>query len=99
MWREIHGVRLVGADINGTQVDWAAANVPDCEFHQTNPDPPLPFSSSSFDLNAASVFTHIPFELQQAWLDELHRVLRPGGLLVATVSGRFHGRFSWAVAF
>ncbi len=91
VWREIHGVRLVGVDINERQIEWAAAHVPGCEFHHTSPDPPLPFPARSFDLiNAASVFTHIPFELQNAWLDELHRILRPDGMLVATVSGRYH---------
>jgi SAM-dependent methyltransferase len=93
VWREIHGVRLVGVDLNERQIAWAAAHVPGCEFHRTDAEPPLPFSDCSFDLvNAASVFTHIPLERQTAWLDELHRVLRPGGVLVATVAGRHHAR-------
>jgi SAM-dependent methyltransferase len=93
VWREIHGVRLVGVDVNARQVEWAAAHVPGCEFVHTNPDPPLPLATDSFDIvNAASVFTHIPFEGQTAWLVELHRVLRPGGVLVATVAGRHHAR-------
>jgi SAM-dependent methyltransferase len=91
VWREIHGIRLAGVDINPRQIEWAKAHVPGCEFQHTRPEPPLPFAGESFDLiNAASVFTHIPFDHQQAWLEEHGRILRPGGVLVATVSGRHH---------
>src|SRR3546814_6253266 len=49
--------------------------------------PPLAFADESFDLvYALSVFTHIPLELQRDWLDELRRVLVPGGYLLCTVT-------------
>ncbi len=41
----------------------------------------------SFDLIwAVSVFTHLA-ETWSAWLLELHRVLKPGGILLATFMG------------
>lgn len=51
--------------------------------------PPLPFDDARFDIALAfSVFTHFAEEHHRRWLAEIHRVLRPGGLLVATVRHR-----------
>jgi SAM-dependent methyltransferase len=40
---------------------------------------------------ALSVFTHLT-DNSLPWLVELHRLLRPGGLLIATYMGRFNGQ-------
>jgi SAM-dependent methyltransferase len=52
-------------------------------------EPPLEFAEDrAFDLvYAYSVFTHIPLELQPAWLDEMRRILRPDGFFLCTVLG------------
>ena len=53
--------------------------------------PPSVFADDKFDLVVAwSVFTHLPIELGHAWLAELARVTRPGGLVFITAWG---GRF------
>ena len=36
---------------------------------------------------ASSVFTHISLDLLVQWLEELHRILRPGGIFLCTVLG------------
>jgi SAM-dependent methyltransferase len=52
--------------------------------------PPLGLDYDSFDLAwAISVFTHLT-DNSIPWLLELHRLLRPGGLLIATYMGRGH---------
>jgi SAM-dependent methyltransferase len=52
--------------------------------------PPLGLEYSSFDLAwAISVFTHLT-DNSIAWLLELHRLLKPDGLLIATYMGRWH---------
>lgn len=59
--------------------------VPGTRF-QIEADGRLPCKTQQFGLIFAySVFTHLPEILQAHWLSELARVLRPGGVLVATV--------------
>ena len=41
-------------------------------------------------MTAASVFTHIPLDLQRPWLEEIRRILRPGGYFLCTVAGAHH---------
>jgi SAM-dependent methyltransferase len=52
-------------------------------------EPPLDYGASRFDfVYAVSVFTHLDEDLQRAWMDDLLRVLRPGGVLYLTLHGR-----------
>jgi len=52
--------------------------------------PPLPVPDAHFDVvTAFSVFTHID-ELESPWLLELRRILKPGGLLYATIHDETH---------
>jgi SAM-dependent methyltransferase len=87
--RAVSGLELVGSDINAASTAWCATHLPGIEFHRNQLDPPLDFAKDdAFDLVfAMSVFTHIPHDAQPAWLEELARVLRPGGLALLTVEG------------
>jgi SAM-dependent methyltransferase len=50
--------------------------------------PPLPFGDAQFDaVYSWSLWTHLPVDLQRAYLEELRRVLRPNGLALVTVNG------------
>ena len=90
-FRCIEGARLVGTDIDPKSIGWCRANVPGIDFQVNHIDPPLAMETNSFDLAiASSVFTHIPLGLQRAWLVEMRRVMRPGGIFLCTVVGRWH---------
>lgn len=73
-----------GVDIDASQIAWAAKHLRG-RFSVMQPAPPLAFAPSAFDVVLAiSIFTHFSEEEQFAWLGEIRRLLKPGGLLVAT---------------
>ena len=88
-FRGISGLELIGADANPKPIEWNRRNLPGITFQLNKLEPPLSFADASFDLiYALSVFTHIPPGLQKPWLQELRRLLRPGGYLLCTVLGK-----------
>ncbi|PSB11322.1 hypothetical protein C7B62_05875 [Pleurocapsa sp. CCALA 161] len=91
-FRCIEGVRLVGSDVNPEMIEWCQQNLPEIEFYRNELKPPLAFAEdNSFDLMlASSVFTHIPLNTQELWLAEMQRILRPGGIFICSVLGKFH---------
>ncbi len=81
-------VELHGSDANKRLVSWCRENLAFARFTLNGLAPPLSYADASFDLvYALSVFTHLPEALQKPWRNELHRVLRPEGLLVASTHG------------
>ncbi len=75
-----------GVDIRAEHIAWCQEHLsPPFRFATTTTHPHLPFEDNSFRfIYACSVFTHIG-DLEDTWLLELRRVLRPGGRLFATV--------------
>lgn len=60
-------------------------NVPG-QLHQISPLGRLPYAEQFFDLvYAYSVFTHLPEHVQDHWLAEIARTLKPGAIFIATV--------------
>ncbi len=81
-------VEVCGVDLDGDLIDWCNEYLPFVDARQNRLEPPLDFPAGRFDLiYAASVFTHLTAEAGQAWAEELHRLLRPGGTLVASYHG------------
>ena len=86
-WAELPA-RLHGSDYNPNLVRWCADNLPIATFAANGAAPPLPYEDDSFDfLYSISIFTHLDEPLQLPWMHELTRVVRPGGLIMVTVSG------------
>jgi SAM-dependent methyltransferase len=57
----------------------------------------LPFANASFDrIIAAEVLEHVPDDVSA--LDELSRVLRPGGVMAVTVPAWLPERVNWALS-
>ena len=82
------GTAVHGTDLNPKLVKWCRLQLPFGHFETNALEPPLAFDSERFGLvYALSVFTHLPEELQVAWMQELRRVLHPGGHLIITTHG------------
>lgn len=77
-----------GCDYNRDAVAWCRDHLPFARVDVNDLRPPLPYAAGAFDLvYAFSVFTHLTEELQAAWLAELGRVLKPGGVAWITLHG------------
>lgn len=73
-----------GVDVDRRQIAWAARHLSGT-FEVIPMSPPTAFPGAAFDvIFTISVFTHLDESPQEAWLGELARLLRPGGLLLAT---------------
>lgn len=79
---------LFGTDVDEPSIAWIQEHLGHAVTADlTSEVPGLPYPDGHFDLVFAwSVFTHLS-EHWAGWLLECHRVLKPGGILVATTLG------------
>jgi len=88
----IHFVRdnpaIYATDVDESAVRFLARHYRAVRATRNEFDPSLPYPDGFFDVvYSVSVFTHLSPASQQAWLQELHRVLKPGGLALLTTQG------------
>lgn len=78
---------LHGCDINETLIAWSQRNLPpEIELVRNSVLPPLVYPDRSFDLvQLISVFTHLSLAVQRQWVEEIRRILKPGGYLLITL--------------
>lgn len=89
-----HTGEIWGCDIDAESIAWNQTNLAHLGQYVTNPEmPPSQFESGFFNaIYSVSVFTHLPEPMQTAWAEEMHRILAPGGVLVASI----HGERYWS---
>lgn len=79
-----------GCDVDSSAIAWAVRHRPELEWSVSRFQPPLPFAEESFDLvYSISVFSHLDEPLQDEWLQEMRRILRPGGVALLSVHGGY----------
>jgi SAM-dependent methyltransferase len=84
----VEGGSFYGTDYNQQSISWCSANFTDIYFHSNDLMPGLIYEKEMFDLiYGISIFTHLSREAHEAWLNELTRVLKPGGILFVTLHG------------
>jgi SAM-dependent methyltransferase len=81
-------------DVSINNVDWVIENLPSgFAAFKNGPMPTLPIADNYCDIVLAfSVFTHMG-EYELAWLYELRRILKPGGMLYVSV----HNDDTWSM--
>ncbi len=85
---------LNGTDIDQEAIQWLREHYESVATFDLNPHlPPMRYPDDKFDLiYSISIFTHLPEDMQFAWLGELQRVTRPGAILLLTTHGEEHYR-------
>jgi SAM-dependent methyltransferase len=86
-WKDL-SASVSGSDYDGDQVKWCRANLPFADVRKNETEPPLRFDDGQFDLvYSLSVFIHIAPDGQRPWIDDIHRVMTPGGHLLLSTHG------------
>jgi SAM-dependent methyltransferase len=78
-------------DIDKEAISWCQVHMSElARFSSNDAWPPLRFQTGYFDfIYSISIFTHLPEDMQIAWLQELSRVMKPGGHAFLTVQGEW----------
>lgn len=85
------GAEVVAVDVAAEPLRRALARAPDLDVRLVEPEGPLPFEDSSFEVVwAGEVIEHVADTSR--WLSEVRRVLRSGGTLL--LSAPDHGQLS-----
>lgn len=82
---------LHGSDIDRQAISWAQSHLSSiARFAVNSAATPTDYVDAMFDvIYSVSLFTHLDASTQDAWLAEMLRLLKPGGVLLATTHGRF----------
>lgn len=87
------GLRLAGVEVNRDALLAARRALPDASLHVCGAEA-LPFQRGEFDcVTCVEVLEHIPAGLRRPALEEICRVLKPGGQLLLQVPHA--GAFAW----
>lgn len=80
--------RFYATDYNVKSIAWCSANIPNVEFGTNELAPPTRYSNEQMDVvYAFSIFTHLSEPVHLAWIEEIKRILKPGGLFLFTTHG------------
>ncbi len=86
-----------GCDIDAEAIEWVRSRISGVHVSVTPHLPPTSYDDSAFEvILASSVFSHLSREAQLVWLKELRRILKPDGVLIASIHGEFAASASLA---
>ncbi|MBU2552820.1 MAG: class I SAM-dependent methyltransferase [Bacteroidetes bacterium] len=80
--------KVYGTDYNPASIEWCKNNLPGIEFNTNTLEAKLPYQDNYFNaIYGISIFTHLSEKMHFEWMDELKRILAPGGLIFLTSHG------------
>jgi SAM-dependent methyltransferase len=86
--------QIHACDIDAQSIAFCREYLHGATFRTITPYPPTSYEDGMFDLvTGYSVMTHLTRESQAAWLQELHRIQRPGALCLLTLHGEGASEF------
>lgn len=89
--RSIAPEKLFGIDVDERLVAAGRELLPGLNFEQLASGGRLPYDDGQFDVVVAnSVFSHLSLDFHLLYIKEIARVMRPGGLLLATTLSQRH---------
>lgn len=87
--KDVDERRVVGVDCYKEMIELCKGQRLRCQLEATPILPPTPFADGAFDIvYLYSVFSHLSEEAHLAWLAEFNRLLKPGGIVLATTRPR-----------
>lgn len=87
-FREQDRFNCHACDVDRKAIKYLEESVPFIEPKVCGNLPPLPYPSEFFEyVYSISVFTHIKLDAFMIWLEELSRVIKPGGILQMSLHG------------
>lgn len=79
---------IYGTDYNNQYINWCRKNLNGISFTANELSPPLSFNENFFDvIYSISILTHLSEKKHAEWVNEINRVLKPGGILIITTQG------------
>jgi len=86
------GIQWHGTDVDAEAIEWCRKNIPGGIFAINGEAPPMRYRDETFDfIYAISVFTHLNSDAQRAWIQELRRIVKRGGIVLLTI----HSELTW----
>lgn len=87
--KDVMAENLHGLDVMPAMIETCKSTMQYGNFSIINPEPPTNFAANTFDIIFAfSVFSHLAEDVHIKWIEEFSRLLKPGGILVATTQPR-----------
>lgn len=87
--RDVEEAGLIAIDPWGEALQMCREHMPYAAFVRSEFNPPLAFRDELFDVVFAnSIFSHLSEANALAWIKEISRILRPGGVLIATTHSK-----------
>jgi len=89
---------LNGVDVSTESIEIAKSNNPKA-YYETYDGEKLPFENNTFDCAyAICVLHHVPKDKRQLFVDEMNRVLKPGGLMIVIEHNPLNPATQWVVS-